>query len=236
MTQPSHFEPIRDYDDTNAAHPALIVATPGAFSDNASKEAKNKAISATTLRGNDHSGFRVVFAIHYTDLGLDQLYAELAVLETELERTKHIKRCLHDIVRNDFKRPAPTRSEFAEQDRKSIWVRLRFSSRDVGLELLYAELLPMSTMFKRKNVLRRKLYDAFNPALATAASPAGITAQPTQHSPATASAAPVQRDAGIDLQPTPLAALVPSRLVNHDEVTRRRQAARQVNAGQFEGR
>lgn len=235
MTKPNHFVPVPDHNDTNAGNQPLIIATPGVFSDNALKEAKKKSDSTTSLRGNDHSAFRVVFAIHYTDLGMDQLYSELAALDTELERTKHIKRCLLDIVRGDFKRHALKRSEFTEQNRKSIWVRLRFSSRDVGLELLYAELLPMNTMFKRKSALRHKLYDAFNQQhLTTALSPAGITAQPKHHVPAAASGAQDQHKTGTELTPIQLAPSVPSRSVNHDDISQRRLAAHKFNAGQFE--
>jgi hypothetical protein len=233
MTEPNNFQPIQRDNDTNAAHRASIVATSSQLVTYAVKESGSEALSVIATRGADHTAFRIVFAIHYTDLGLEQLYAELAALSTEVERTKHIRRCLHDILRGDFNRPAVIRNEFAENDRESIWVRLGFSSRDVGLERLYAELLPIPTMFKRKSVLRRKLYDAFNPHLVTALRPAGRFAESTQHLPALATAAPDLHKTEITARPVALAALVPTLHLDHASLSNRRSAADKANAKQF---
>ena len=161
MTEPSNFQPNPCDNETNAAHRVLIVATSSQLVTDDAKEFASEALSVIAPRGSDQAAFRVVSAIHYTDLGLEQLYAELAALPMEVERTKHIRRCLHDIVRGDFNRPAAIRNEFYENDRESIWVRLGFSSRDVAIERLYTELLPIPTMFKRKSVLRRERLGAY---------------------------------------------------------------------------
>ena len=109
----------------------------------------------------DTSPLRVSFTVQYVDFGMELLYAELAVLKTAVERMRHIKRCLLDIVRCDFTRAPWELPALGECDRKSFKLHVRISARDTGLEPLYLELKPLGTVFKRSNHLRRRLYDAF---------------------------------------------------------------------------
>ena len=185
----------------------------------------------------DTRQFRVVFTIVYSDLGFEQLYDELAAHKTEIERTKHIERCLHDIVRRDFKRPAPTRNEMGEHDQGSFRIQLRFSPRDVGLEAIYKELLPIPTMFKRKNVLRRKLYDAFNTHFSIPPEKVLCAGYEQADAKADLPQQPIQ-----PIQPIQHAMDAPSHSMAATEPTakqsltleERRKAAQQANSGQFD--
>lgn len=190
----------------------------------------SEASRAEVIYYNDTSPIRVTFTLQYTDLGLDRLYGELAALSSDLERTKHIKRCLHDIVRGDFKRPAAARHVFGDHDRESFKVQIRFSSRDVGLEAVFNELKPILTTFKRNNVLRQKLYDAFTLPFAPSPCSTALTAHPQPLSTATVL---LSDPTGIQSRPHALAAMVPATLIDQSKVGERRNAARQANAGQF---
>lgn len=92
---------------------------------------------------------------------MERLYGELAALKTDLERMRHVKRCLLDIVRGDFQRAPLALPDLGDCDRESFKLHVRLSTRDTGLESLYQELKPLSTVFKRNTYLRRRLYDAF---------------------------------------------------------------------------
>ena len=109
----------------------------------------------------DTSPLRVSFTVQYTDFGMERLYGELAVLKTDVERMRHVKRCLLDIVRGDFHRAPLALPELGDVDRESFKLHVRLSTRDTGLESLYLELKPLATVFKRNTYLRRRLYDAF---------------------------------------------------------------------------
>ena len=109
----------------------------------------------------DTSPLRVSFTVQYTDFGMERLYGELAALKTDLERMRHVKRCLLDIVRGDFQRAPLALPELGDCDRESFKLHVRLSTRDTGLESLYQELKQLTTVFKRNTYLRRRLYDAF---------------------------------------------------------------------------
>ncbi len=151
---------------------------------------------------------------------MDRLYGELAALRTAPERVRHIKRCLHDIVRGDFKRPDARRSEFGESDRESFYVAIRLSSRDVGLEPIFNELSPICTAFKRNNVVRQKLFDAFNLTVL----PARPSAERELTHPTALESPPRNSTFGSTL--SPVKPMVP-------QTVDRRRAARQYNADQF---
>ena len=114
-----------------------------------------------TLDAEDTSPLRVSFTVQYTDFGMERLYGELAALKTDVERMRHVKRCLLDIVRGDFHRDPLALPELGDVDRESFKLHVRLSTRDTGLESLYQELKPLATVFKRNTYLRRRLYDAF---------------------------------------------------------------------------
>ena len=109
----------------------------------------------------DTSPLRVSFTVQYTDFGMERLYGELAALKTDVERMRHVKRCLLDIVRGDFHRAPLALPEVGDFDRESFKLHVRLSTRDTGLDSLYQELKPLATVFKRNTYLRRRLYDAF---------------------------------------------------------------------------
>lgn len=113
------------------------------------------------LDAQDTSPLRVSFTVQYTDFGMERLYGELAALKTDVERMRHVKRCLLDIVRGDFQRTPLLLPELGDCDRESFKLHVRLSTRDTGLESLYQELKPLTTVFKRNTYLRRRLYDAF---------------------------------------------------------------------------
>jgi hypothetical protein len=167
---------------------------------------------------------RVGFVVQYTELGFEAFYAELAALQTEVERTRHIKRCLIDIVRGDFKRPSSRPFYLGEHNQESFKVEIRLSTRDVGLEAVYDELRALPSTFSRTYALRRKLFDAFQ-AQPQATQP---TARPDLHRladySATVPAPPIK--------PASAPALTnPSTL---DHLSKRRQEARQSIATAFE--
>lgn len=168
----------------------------------------------------DTSPIRMAFTVQYTDMGLERLYEELASQQSDLERTRHVKRCLFDIVRGDFKRPSFNRLELGDNDRDSFKIQIRLSSRDVGLEALYGELRQLKTTFKRNNALRRKLYDAFNqiPIKAAHSVESALTFAVGIES--------LPRLATYGDTPSPAKPMVPQALD-------RRRAARQANADQF---
>ena len=114
-----------------------------------------------TLDADDTTPLRVSFTVQYTDFGMERLYGELAALKTDVERMRHVKRCLLDIVRGDFQRAPLALPDLGDCDRESFKLHVRLSTRDTGLESLYQELKPLLTVFKRNTYLRRRLYDAF---------------------------------------------------------------------------
>ena len=113
------------------------------------------------LDAQDTSPLRVSFTVQYTDFGMERLYGELAALKTDVERMRHVKRCLLDIVRGDFQRAPLALPDLGDCDRESFKLHVRLSTRVTGLESLYQELKPLLTVFKRNTYLRRRLYDAF---------------------------------------------------------------------------
>ena len=138
------------------------------------------------LDEEDTSPLRVSFTVQYTDFGMERLYGELAALKTDVERMRHVKRCLLDIVRGDFHRAPLALPEVGDFDRESFKLHVRLSTRDTGLESLYQELKPLSTVFKRNTYLRRRLYDAFTSS--GAQSPKSLEAGSLPQAPAPAPA------------------------------------------------
>ena len=189
----------------------------------AAENPTDSPVTATTgkiAEGDDTSPICMAFTVQYTELGLEHLYAELASHNSDVERTRHVKRCLFDIVRGDFKRPSVNRLELDDNDRDSFTIQIRLSSRDVGLEAFYGELKQLKTTFKRNNALRRKLYDAFNqiPIKAAHSVESALTFAVGIES--------LPRLATYGDTPSPAKPMVPQALD-------RRRAARQANADQF---
>ena len=140
--------------------------------------------SGESLDASDTSPLRVSFTVQYTDFGMERLYAELTALKTEVERMRHVKRCLLDIVRGDFHRAPLALLELGDFDRESFKLHVRLSTRDTGLEALYQELKPLSTVFKRNTYLRRRLYDAFTSNGAQPSKPSVAVSLPLARAPA----------------------------------------------------
>ncbi|GEM_PF-3491780 len=61
---------------------------------------------AQLKRSIDTCPLRIAFSIQYTDFGVETLYSELESLQSDLERSRHIKRVLMDIYQGSFNRPA----------------------------------------------------------------------------------------------------------------------------------
>jgi hypothetical protein len=243
MNPLSHFD-IGPSQNVNATASSPQLEADSALSNaDTIKASETKVVSISTannlgdIDAGDASPIRVTFTIQYTELGMDRLYGELAALRTAPERVRHIKRCLHDIVRGDFKRPDARRAEFGESDRESFYLAIRLSSRDVGLEPIFNELSPIRTAFKRNNVVRQKLFDAFNSHLGSAKATAMSDVLPL---PAAATNATATDSASAPHHPslTPPRAqqgsVLPSRQLNQDDISQRRQAARRASANQFE--
>ena len=111
--------------------------------------------------GTDTRPIQIVFTVRYAELGMERLYEELSAKAEDLDRARHVKRCLIDIVRGDFKR-APLRLPVLDvSDRRSFKVRIRISARDLVLDELFADLKQLKTSFQINNHIRRKLYSAF---------------------------------------------------------------------------
>jgi hypothetical protein len=170
-----------------------------------------------SVDSEDTSPLRMAFTVQYTDMGLERLYEELACQKSDLDRTRHVKRCLIGIVRGDFKRPEASQQLLGETDRESYKIQIRLSSRDIGLEAIYGELKQLKTSFARNHAIRRKLYDAFN-RLPSPVQPSGI-------STATWTTA-LEPTSGIPVFGVPSKPMVPSRVD-------RREATDEANAALF---
>lgn len=173
-----------------------------------------------TLDAEDTTPLRVSFAVQYTDFGMERLYGELAALKTDVERMRHVRRCLLDIVRGDFQRAPLALPELGDVDRESFKLHVRLSTRDTGLESLYQELKPLSTVFKRNTYLRRRLFDAFTLS----------GAQPSKPSVPVSSQTPTQAPALVQTpSATPLLVLPSPEASTAD----RREAIRKHNQSMF---
>lgn len=176
------------------------------------------------LDEEDTSPLRVSFTVQYTDFGMERLYGELAALKTDVERMRHVKRCLLDIVRGDFQRAPLALPDLGDCDRESFKLHVRLSTRDTGLESLYQELKPLSTVFKRNTYLRRRLYDAFT----------ANGAQPAKPSVPVSPLAPAPVPALVQTPPaTPLLPVPSPDAGAADRAADRREAIRKHNKSMF---
>ena len=179
-----------------------------------------------TLDTEYTSPLRVSFTVQHTDFGMERLYGELAALKTDVERMRHVKRCLLDIVRGDFYRAPLALPELGDVDRESFKLHVRLSTRDTGLESLYQELKPLATVFKRNTYLRRRLYDASR---STAHS-----CQPPKPSVPVSPQAPTQAPALVQTpSATPLLPVPSTDAGAADRAADRREAIRKHNKSMF---
>lgn len=213
--------------------PANPVAMPIDMGSSSKAAVNESDLSSSAPSGKAHIDFvtaawcrplRVSFIVQYTELGFEALYLELAALQTDAERTRHIKRCLIDIVRGDFKRPDAMLFCLGEHNKESFKIEIRLSSRDVGLEKVYDELRALPTTFSRTYALRRKLFNAFQPQ--------PQAGQPTAlpELPRLAIYLPAESVPGTEPLSTPSLTNTPTL----DQLNKRRQVARQSIAAVFE--
>jgi hypothetical protein len=142
--------PTRGPVDKPAADPALIDES--AISDSGFRH----ELTATKLRVN--------FTVQYTDFGLEALYLELESLRSDPDRAHHLKRVLSDIGRGLFKPPERRFSGVGDVDQPTFRIQISLSTRDVWLGPLFAELTLLKTSFRRNNVVKKRLFEAYNQA------------------------------------------------------------------------
>ena len=158
---PDHVEELTTHGPATAGRGMPLTATDNSKSASGHDAFDPSKTHGETLDAEDTTPLRVSFTVQYTDFGMERLYGELAALKTDLERMRHVKRCLLDIVRGDFQRAPLALPDLGDCDRESFKLHVRLSTRDTGLDSLYQELKPLLTVFKRNTYLRRRLYDAF---------------------------------------------------------------------------
>ena len=160
---PDHIEAVKTAGPATAGRGMPLTATENSKSASGHDAFEPSKTQGGTLDTEYTSPLRVSFTVQHTDFGMERLYGELAALKTDVERMRHVKRCLLDIVRGDFYRAPLALPELGDVDRESFKLHARLSTRDTGLESLYQELKPLLTVFKRNTYLRRRLYDASRP-------------------------------------------------------------------------
>lgn len=171
--------------------------------------------------GTDTRPIQIVFTVRYTELGMERLYDELSAKAQDLDRARHVKRCLIDIVRGDFKRAPISLPPLGISDRGSFKVRIRISVRDLVLDGLFADLKQLKTSFHINNHIRRKLYNAFT----------SISVQPSSLQPVVA-AQVIPAARAEESQPAALVTPSPSSLGSAAD---RRNAIRKENKSLFSG-
>lgn len=134
--------------DKSAANPALI-------DESVISESGFRRESITTK-------LRVNFTVQYTDFGLEELYLELESLRSDPDRAHHLKRVLSDIGRGLFKPPLRRASGVGDVDQPTFRIQISLSTRDVWLGPLFAELTLLKTSFRRNNVVKKRLFEAYD--------------------------------------------------------------------------
>ncbi|UUZ66306.1 hypothetical protein LP417_35420 (plasmid) [Polaromonas sp. P1-6] len=129
---------------------------------------------------------RINFIVSSTDIGFESLYHELSKNEADTDRAKHVKRMLHGVCEGKpHTKAKPLTSQYPSQQ-QSYKITFRLSGRDIGLEKLYNELVPLATTFERNQHVRRMLFNAY----------VGILVKPVE-------SVPVQSDPATSSQATP---------------------------------
>jgi hypothetical protein len=133
---------------------------------------------------------RLAFVISSVDLGFEALYHELCELGSDEDRARHVKRRLNLICMGTpclLASPQPRPPVTRLHNHKIVF---RLSSREVGLEKLYRQLLALGSTFERNQCVRRWLFEAS----------AGFASPPVQ----VAQPAAVASQSGLFLQPKQL--------------------------------
>jgi hypothetical protein len=130
---------------------------------------------------------RLKFTISNADLGFEALYHELSELSSAEDRSRHVKRLLNRLCAGLAMRSVPAPPSPIATQLQNHPITFRLSSREVSLEQLYRELLPLPTTFARNQLVRRWLFAA-SAGLATA--PAE-SAQPALAGPSVKAPSPI---------------------------------------------
>lgn len=126
---------------------------------------------------------RLNFIISSADLGFEAVYHQLSQLSSAEDRSRHVKRLLNQICAGTPLLAATAQPGEIPTRLHNHKIIFRLSGRDVGLEKLYRELLPLSSTFERNQHVRRWLFDASVGSLAKPVKTASPSGSSSNHKP-----------------------------------------------------